>query len=486
MKSLQFQTVHQLIEQIKNRTVTSAELLDAVIQQAETYNGKLNAIVTWHYDEAREKAKKYDELAEKGNFVGPLHGLPITVKDTFETKGIRTTAGSPKLVDHIPSENALAIERLEQAGAIIYGKTNTPTFAADIQTNNPVFGCTNNPWDIRRTCGGSSGGSAVSTAMGFSAFEIGSDIGGSLRIPASFCGVYTIKPSYGIIPTTGLLSTFHRNFNARDISCIGPFSRSAEDLPLLLDVLAGPTSMEAAGWQLNMPKQTKPLKDYRVAAWLDDDYCRVDNEVAAQLQTTVEKLRHEGVKIDFNARPDFTLEEATDIYVQCLAATAVGDTPDEALEQRRATIHQYPEKSKQGLAYRAVQYSLMDAKQVAKAKEAQARLRSLWQTFFKQYDILLCPVSPTAAFKHIDTNANFFETIPINGEQRDYAQMWVWIGALAGVAYLPAVSAPVGTTASGLPVGLQIIAPYMHDYSAIDFAHQLEKVSGGYEIPPMT
>lgn len=485
MNNLPFQSATNLAQQIRAGELSSVEALETYIEQAQQYNHSVNAVVTWDCDRARQRAHELDLLAKQNQFVGPLHGLPITVKDTFETAGLLTTAGSPKLINHIPTDNAVAVQRLLDAGAIIFGKTNTPTFAADIQTNNEVFGCTNNPWDVSRTCGGSSGGSAVATAMGFGAFEMGSDIGGSLRIPASFCGVYTIKPSYGIIPTAGMLSTNQRKYNPRDISCVGPFARDAEDLSLLLDVLAGPDSLEAAGWQLHLPTQFKPLKKLKIAAWLDDEFCPVDQHVLAQLQLAVEKIQQQGIEIDFNVRPDFSLAEATDIYIRCLAATSVADMPREAIDKRRATINDYSQQQRQGLAFRAVEYSLMDAHQVAQAKEAQARLRHKWHRFFSEYDVLLCPTSPTAAFPHIHSEANFFESININGQTRDYAEMWVWIGALAGVAYLPAVSAPIGLTADGLPTSVQIIAPYLHDHVAIDVAKQLAEITGGFQIPPL-
>ena len=474
-----------LRDKLQRREITSSALLEGFVERAKTLNPKLNAIVTWDIERAEKRASELDELAQKNQFVGPLHGLPITVKDTFATAGLKTTAGSPKLAEYIPAENAVAIQRLVDAGAIIFGKTNTPTFAADLQTVNPVFGVTNNPWDVRCTCGGSSGGSAVATAMGFGAFELGSDIGGSLRTPANFCGVYTIKPSYGLIPTGGLLSTTPGNLVSRDISCIGPFTRSAADLSLLLDSLAGPTQPEALGWQLQLPKASKPIQQYRVAAWLDDDFCRVDSTIVSQLESTVAALTAQGVSVDRKARPDFELADATDIFIKLLSATSVGDLPSHAMAKRRKELPFYSHAQQQKLAYRSIKYSLMSVYELAQAREMQQRLRQKWQEFFQRYDVLLCPVNPSVAFPHIHSEANFFESIIINGEQRDYGEMWVWIGALAGVAYLPAVSAPIGLSVTGLPIGIQIIAPYFQDHRAIDFATQLATIYGGYQPPPM-
>lgn len=479
--AISYSSASYLQQQIQKGEIRSRQLLELFVERIETFNPSLNAVVTFDIERARLQA----DLCDKASSNRPLHGLPITVKDTYEVEGILTTAGSPKLANHISTTNAVAIQRLLDAGAIVFGKTNTPAFAADIQTNNPVFGVTNNPWDTSRTPGGSSGGSAVSTAMGFTAFEIGSDIGGSLRTPAHFCGVYTIKPSYGIIPTTGMLSSTHPNFAARDIGCAGPMARSAKDLSLLLDVLAGPTGSKAVAWQLHLPKPKKTLQQYRVAAWLDDDFCPVDHAIVEQLEKTVEKLEQAGVCVDRKARPDFNLEHANDIYTQLLAAASVTDVPDYAIEKRRQDIENYSAEKKQKMAYQSVKYSLASVHQFAKAREAQQRICDKWRQFFNDYDILLCPVNPSLAFPHIDTKENFFQSVSINGELRDYSEMLVWIGALAGVAYLPAVSAPAELSPNGLPIGAQIIAPYLHDHYAIDFADKLAAIHGGYQAPPI-
>lgn len=484
MSDLCLQPAHQLAARIRRGELTARELLDACWDNVQRLNPSLNAVVTTDIDSARRRADELDRQAESGHFAGPLHGLPITVKDTLKTAGMRSTAGARELADYRPRENALAVQRLTKAGAIVFGKTNTPKFAADLQTRNRVFGVTNNPWDINRTCGGSSGGSAVAAATGMSAFEVGSDIGGSLRTPAHFCGVYTIKPSYGIVPADGLMSGLNHSLVPRDISCIGPLSRSARDLKMVLDVIAGPAPDQAAAWQLQLPDCKKALRDFRVGVWLDDDFCPIDKGVKAVLATAVEKIRAAGVQMDEQARPDFSLEQAADVYLRLLAAASTADMTNDAYREREESLGDYSDAFKQRWAFRLVEYSLLSSREWMQALEARARLQQAWQYFFQQYDLLLCPVNPVTAFPHIESRASFFQDIQINGQPREYADMLVWVGALAGVSYLPAVSAPVGLADNGLPVGLQIIAPRLQDKMAIRFADLIAPVTGEFVAPP--
>jgi len=484
MTDVTMQPAHQLAEQIRNGDLSSSELLEQYWQRFQTVNPAINAIVTTDIDNARVQAAALDKMATQKHFKGPLHGLPVTVKDTFCTAQMRTTAGSSDLSDNIPSGNATAVQRLIDAGAIVFGKSNTPKFAADLQTNNAVFGVTNNPWDVSRTPGGSSGGSAAATAAGLTAFELGSDIGGSLRSPAHFCGIYTIKPSYGIIPATGLISSLTDHIAPRDISCVGSMARSAKDLEILLDILVGPEPLQASGWQLKLPAASKALEEYRIGAWLDDDFCQIDTSVKHALNNAVNKIEAMGVNVDRNARPGFSLEHATDVYIRLLAGASAVGMSDEAYQERQNNIENYAEELRHRWAFRSVEYSLLSARDLLLAHEARVKLQQQWQQFFQQYDILLCPVNPVTAFPHINTRTNFFQDITINGKKREYAEMLVWVGALAGVSYLPAVSAPVGLSADGLPVGIQIIAPYLQDKAAIHFAELMSLATGGFVPPP--
>lgn len=485
MTKIIFQSASELAKLIRTKAISSRELLQLYADQVAEINPKLNAIVTLDLEPAFERADELDKLAAKNYFLGPLHGLPITVKDTLNTKGIRTTAGSLHLKDNYPTENARVVQRVLNQGAILFGKTNTPEFAADLQSNNKVFGRTNNPWDLSRTPGGSSGGSAAAVAAGLGAFEIGSDIGGSLRTPAHFCGVYTLKPTYGLMPSEGLVSGLQKPAIPRDIGCGGPLARSAEDLALLTDIMVAPSRTNESAWQLKLPRATgKDIKQFRVAAWLNDDDFPVDKEVSEVMENCISELEKAGVSVDRNAKPDFEMNHAFDVYLRLLAGATLAGMSDEAFEKRVELVANADSSLKaRDIAFRSTKYALQSAHDIVKAQQARLVLQNKWSNFFQNYDIVLCPNNPIVAFPHIDTKANFFQDITINGKPREYAEMLAWVGALAGVSHLPAVSAPIGLSKNKLPVGLQIIAPYLEDHRAIDFAQQLAGICGGFQEP---
>src|ERR1700678_24335 len=249
---LDFATATELTLALRDRTVSSRELLDHLLSRVDQHNPGLNAIVALDADRARAAATAADEATAKGEATGPLHGLPMTVKDVWETEGLVTTSGAPELKDYVPETDALAVGRLKAAGAIIFGKTNTPLYAGDFQTFNDVYGRTNNPWDTSRTVGGSSGGAAAAVAAGLTPLELGSDIGGSIRNPAHFNGVYGLKPSWGVVPSRGHIPGPPGTLVESDVNCNGPLARSLDDLGLGLGVLAGPVPEDAAGWRLDL------------------------------------------------------------------------------------------------------------------------------------------------------------------------------------------------------------------------------------------
>ena len=232
--------MHQLISKINNKEISSQELLEIQLEHISEHNASINAVITINEDLALKKAIEADEAMQKGENWGPLHGLPITMKDAYEVKDIISTGGSVKWKDHIPASNAVVADRLQQAGAIVFGKTNVPLLSGDWQSYNELFGVTNNPWNTHKTPGGSSGGSAAAVSMGFSSLEVGSDIGGSVRVPAHFCGVYGLKPSYGLIPLLGHLPPPPGILSHQDtLSVAGPIARSPKDIQIALSVLAG-------------------------------------------------------------------------------------------------------------------------------------------------------------------------------------------------------------------------------------------------------
>lgn len=440
---------------LRRKEISSRELLDLYLARIEQHNPALNAVITLAVDRARAEAARADDLAAKGDWLGPLHGLPMTVKDSFETAGMRTVCGDPALAAHVPEADALAVARLRSAGAVIFGKTNTPKQTLDHQTFNAVFGTTNNPWDLARVPGGSSGGSATALAAGFSPLELGSDIGGSIRVPAHCCGVFGHKPSWGIVPERGHIPGAPGSLHRRDVNVNGPLARSAEDLELALGIIAGPDELEAAGWRLDLPPaRTRDLPSFRVAAWLDDPSCPSERAMLDVFEAGVASLRQAGAVIDTEARPPFSLSEALAMYYPLLvgALSPGNDNP------------------------------MTHAAWIAR-DETRQRFRRQWAAFFERYDVLLAPSLFTSAFEHTQEGDGGTRVLHVDGIERSYRDCITW-AAMAGAALLPATAMPVGVTAAGLPAGWQVIGPYLEDRTTLAFAAAASEVLGGFRRPP--
>ena len=467
---------------IRAGEVSSRELLDFYLRRVEKSNPAVNAVVTLDVERARGLAGAADDALARGEPVGPLHGLPITIKDTIETEGLRTTAGAPWLAGHVPSRDATAVARLKAAGAIVFGKTNCPLLGGDAQSENAVFGTTNNPWAADRSPGGSSGGSAAALAAGLTSLELGSDIGGSVRNPAHYCGIYGHKPSFGIVPTRGHIPPPPGALSPVDLAVVGPLGRAAEDLELALDVLAGPDEADTAAWRLELPPpRGRSLGDFRVAVWLDDPACPVDSTVGAVLSDATDALARAGADIDGARQPDFSLADAHRTYQRLLYGATAAGLANRVFGTLLAKAGELAaDDDRRGARY------LRDGTQRHRdwlaANEDRARYRERWREFFGDCDILLCPTVPTTAIPHDHSNINH-RTITVNDETRDYWDQIIWCG-MASMAGLPASVAPVGLATDGLPVGIQIVGPYLGDRSTIDFARRLAEVVGGYEPPP--
>jgi amidase len=372
------------------------------------------------------------------------------VKDVFETAGLRTTCGNPEWTDYVPERDAVLVARLRAAGAVIFGKTNTPTLAADGQTYNPLFGTTNNPWDLARTPGGSSGGCGAAVATGMTPMSFGSDIAGSIRIPANFCGVFGHKATWGLVPQRGHIPGPPGELTERDLNVVGPLTRDPRDLDLALSVLAGPMSQEALGWRMELPPPTgRPLRGRRVAAWLDDEACPVDGSVKERHLALVEALRSAGVEVDTEARPGFDFRDAAvEVFLPLL-------------RQPKELTH--------------ADWLALDTRRQA--------FRDQWAAFFQRYEFLLCPVSTMPAFPH-DQNPNREERkFVINGGDRPYTDFIGWTGMI-GVSLLPSTVPPLGPNRDGLPVGVQVVGPHLSDRRTIEFAGLIGQLMGGFKAPP--
>ncbi|MEM7334910.1 MAG: amidase [Chloroflexota bacterium] len=473
------------LEQLHNRKMSSVESLTYFLERIERHNTAVNAVVTKDIEQAMAKAKAADEARANGESIGRLHGLPMTIKDTFEVVGMTATAGANSLKYHHPNQDSVVARRLQDAGAIIFGKTNTPPYAMDVQTYNDLFGVTNNPWNLAHTAGGSSGGSAAALAAGFTTLEMGSDIGGSIRTPAHFCGVYGHKPTHGVVPMHGHIPGPLGTKGHPDLAVAGPLGRSAKDLALGLSLIAGSDSLNATGWQLKLPKpRHHKLSDFRIAVWLDDENCSVDSEVIQVLETAVSTLITVGAQIK-EAKPA-ELNEILGIYYTLLASFTGASLP-------KSVYQQYAEVKNDLASYQA-KFDLPDAflthvagrtashRQWLGANEKRAKMQYQLQAFFNEFDVLLTPVTPMAAPLHNNEGSMEARKVLINGEKRPYVDHFPWI-ALATMAGLPATSAPIGFTKSGLPVNIQIIGPYLEDYTPIKFAELLAKTHGGAKFP---
>ncbi len=463
---------------IRAGELTSREYLEAMLARIDRLDGPLNLIVTRDDESARRAADEADREAARGRWRGPLHGVAMTIKDSFQTAGLRTTSGAPELAEFVPEEDAAAVARLRGAGAVIAAKTNLPLYAADLQSYNALFGQSNNPWDTSRTVGGSSGGAAGALAAGFTPLELGSDIGGSIRGPAACCGVTGHKPSFGIVPGRGQIPGPPGTLTEADIAVVGPLARDVADLELALGVLAGPNEWYSKAWSLNLPPpRHRDVADYRVAVWFDEPSAPVDASVRGLLGAAADALADAGARVDYEARPAFTFDKAIMVFNQLLNAALSGGFSRDEVEAMAAKAAEAGE----GRAL-AARHTSQRHREWLSANERRLQLRARWHEFFGDWDAVLAPVLPTTAIPHDHSEPMSRRNITVNGERRNYQEQFSWMG-LAGASFLPATVIPVGVADDGLPVGLQIIGPFLEDRTCLDLADRLYRLLGGFRPP---
>jgi amidase len=476
-----FAPATELSNELRDRHIGCLELLDFYLARAERHNPGLNAIVVWQVEQARERARTADAAVARGERWGPLHGLPMTVKESFNVAGLPTTFGNPLWKDNIAAGNAFLIDRLLQAGAIVFGKTNVPYMLADAQSFNDIYGTTNNPWDPTRSPGGSSGGEAATLAAGLSALGAGSDIAGSLRNPAHYCGVYGHKPTWGLISTRGHAPP--GIMTPTDISVVGPMARHAEDLDLALRALAGPDLLQRAAWRVDLPSvRHHRLGEFRVAVWASSPLCRIDVSVSDLFDRAIDAIVRAGATVDDAARPEIDDEEHHRLFMLLLRAATASRMRDEDFSRQQAIAATLTDDDISDRAAVARGATLLH-RAWGSANEARTKLRYSWHEFFKRIDVLLTPVAATAAFSHNPNPSRDERTVSVNGELVPYAEQLFFAG-LASLSYLPATAAPIGSTEEGLPVGLQIIGPEGEDRTTIEFARLLAAEIGGFVPPP--
>ena len=451
--------------------IGAAELLELYLERIDRFNPAYNLVVAFDRDRARAAARDIDSQRASGDPLGPLAGLPITIKDSFEVTGMPTTCGLEPLRDHRPERDADAVALLREAGANIFGKTNLPAGASDWQSFNPVYGISRNPWNPDRTVGGSSGGAAGAVAAGFTAFELGSDIGGSIRIPAHFCGVFGHKPTYGLISVRGQIPPPPGMLTRPELGVAGPIARSAADLALLMDVLADP---------LPAPRHGR-LQDFRVGVWMGDGAYRVDSAYRAALDAYIADLRSAGARIEEVALP-VDPHDSYEIYLQVLFAIVGAPAPREA-----DAFEALADQDETGIAAKLARYMRTTLGEWFELAEKRAHLFRAWGTFFRDCDLLLCPAVPVVAFPHMAEGSGvhsdqLFRRVTIDGEPAPYLD-FTWQG-LALIANLPATVMPTGKFVDGLPTGLQIIGPHRKDRTVLRFAECAEQAAGAFVPPP--
>ncbi len=488
MTDLAFQSATNLIAAIKSKKTTSSDLLEMYIERMQRLNPGINAIVATDLDNARKRAKEADEALARGEDWGPLHGLPITIKDSFEVEGMPCTSGSPDLKDYQPTRNAFVVQKLINAGAIVFGKTNLPLFAMDLQSYNDVYGQTNNPWNFDLGPGGSSGGSAAALAAGLTGLEIGSDIGGSIRNPAHFCGVFGHKPTFNIVPFMGHIppppGTYPGEYSGfLDIAVAGPLARSPKDLGLVMDLITAPRGPDRKAWKIELPPSRKTaLKDFKIALCLEDDAFPTDAKVKDCLQNAADTLANAGAVIT-ESKPDIDLASGFEIYHQLLASATSAGLPDEIFSGMLETAKTLSDDDHSESA-RRLRGSTALHRTWHGLDYARTMLREVWADFFKEFDVLLCPTVSVTAFPHDHSEDFLARRLIVNGEERGYFDTGIFWAGITNMCYLPATIAPAGLAKNGLPVGMQIVAPYLEDRTCLRFAEIMEEVVGGIQVPP--
>jgi len=477
-EDLHFASASDAARAIRQGDISSVELTTYLLERIHRYNPSLNVIVTLLEEDAIKKAAAADAALARKEWWGPLHGVPVTIKDTFAIADVRTTAGAQFLSEYIPSEDAAAVAKLRKAGAILLGHTNVPWPAADWQTYNSIFGTTNNPWDLTRTPGGSTGGAAA-VAAGLSFLSLGTDLGGSIRVPSHFCGLYGHKPTLNLIPYRGQVPPPPGVAPQEDMSVAGVLGRSAEDLKTAIEVLGGPDKDEAIAYRWTLPPaRGKQLSDYRIGFVLDDPHCPVSSSVRQVLAAAIDLLRASGAHLAEGWPTGVNPLEQYRTYRFNLSGYFESLFPDDTPEKMR-------ERAKQDGSLDALEaWGWKEPQPYQRCKSASyARLqaRSVWQEFFKSHDAFLLPVSFVSAFPH-DHSQLKSRILSTPEGPRAYEDLLFWI-SFATMTGLPASVAPVGLTAENLPVGIQIIGPYLEDATPIDLAAKITSVVGGFRQP---
>jgi len=478
-----FLTATALAQALRQRTVSAVQALEAAIERIEALDGALNAVVVRDFERARAAAAEEDEALHGGDR-RPLLGVPMTVKESFNVAGLPTTWGNPGPQTQLAKHDAVAVARLKSAGAVILGKTNVSTNLGDWQSVNAVYGRTHNPWDVGRTPGGSSGGAAAALAAGFVALELGSDLAGSLRVPAHCCGVFCHKPSHELIPARGHAPPGSPELSVgvdNDLAVVGPLARSANDLRAAFELLAGPDDAKAIAYRLALsPPRHKLLAEFKVLVLEEHPLLPTSSDVRMAIRRFAKELQEAGCIVEGSSPLLPDLAAVAETFTWLLMSFLGANFPDAAYNVRREKAAQIcvAERGPETLNLRALVASHRDW---VRAHRIRTFLSHQWRRLFQEWDVLICPVLPTTAFPHDDTEMDR-RRIQIDGRPFPYGLQGLWAGP-ASTCGLPATVMPIAMS-GGLPIGVQIIGPYLEDHTTIRFAELAEQEFGGFVPPP--
>lgn len=480
-----FKTAVELSAALAAKKISAVELAQDAIGRIERHDAKINAICVRDFERGLAAARAADSELARG-VKKPLLGIPMTVKESYNVAGLPTTWGFPAQKDFTPTEDSLPVTRVKDAGGVILGKTNVPVGLADWQSYNDIYGTTNNPYDLGRTPGGSSGGSSAAVAAGYGALSLGSDIGGSLRVPAFHCGIYAHKPTFDLVAMRGHVPPPLPPLpSTRDLSVIGPMTRSAADLALLMDVIAGPDPLEAGkAYRLDLPAaRHTELKNFRVLLIDTDPVMPTDTAVRGTLEALAAHLAKAGVKVDRSSPllPDFAASSR--IYMRMLMSFLSASFAPEVFAGAQAAAAALP-ASDNSLAAERLRGIALSHRDWLMADGGRSRLRAQWRELFKTYDAVICPIMPTPAYPHDHSADQETRRIKIDGKEHVYPDQLAWPG-IATLPGLPSTAIPTGFAPDGLPVGVQILGPWLEDRTPLKLAELIEREFGGFKPPPM-
>ena len=480
-----YRSVSELRAMLDAGQVSAMELVDGAVARIEAHDFKINAVIVRDIERARAAANAADAALGRGER-RPLLGIPITVKESFNVGGLPTTWGLPMGRDWRPTEDAVAVARLKAAGALVLGKTNIAAAIADWQSFNAVYGTTNNPWDVKRTPGGSSGGAAAALAAGYVPLELGSDISGSLGVPAHFCGVFSHRPSSGLVPQRGHApprSPALPTDLTSGLGVCGPMARTAADLAVALDVLAGPDDNLAGAYRLSLPQARHgDLRSFRVLLLDTHPLLPVAAEIREALHQLGGRLTATGAVVARSSTLLPDLAESARLHTRMVRNVVNFGRPPEYFRKTQEGVAALARDDDSLKAWR-LRAPLLSHHEWMAAEIVRARLRQQWNALFREFDVILCPPCSVLAFPHDHVEDQENRHIDIDGAAHPYLSLIVW-ATVATPPGLPATVMPIARSQAGLPIGMQIIGPFLEDRTSIAFARLVEQEFGGFALPP--